>query len=80
VDLQMFLQLTKKKNKVVLFPSNNIFLKDENNQALTEISHISNISISIRIIVAVFIVMLLAILVAELVLAGQFGDINTKFY
>ena len=34
MDLQLFLQMNKKKNKVVLFPSKNIFLKDENNRAL----------------------------------------------
>ena len=33
--MELFLQLNKKKNKVMLFPSRNIFLKDENNQALT---------------------------------------------
>jgi len=62
VDLQLFLQLNKKKNKVLLFPSKNIFLKDENNQLLTEIRHITSISLSVRVMVALFMVILIAIL------------------
>lgn len=28
VDIQTFLQVDKQKNKIVLFPSDNIFIKD----------------------------------------------------
>ena len=34
IDLELFFHVSKKKSKVVLFPSNNIFLKEENNRAL----------------------------------------------
>lgn len=63
IDMNNFFQLNKKRNKVVLVPSNNIFLKDENNQALSEIKHISSISISIRVIVVVFVLILLVVLI-----------------
>jgi hypothetical protein len=62
IDVNTFFQLNKKKNKVVLVPSNNIFLKDENNQALTEIAHISNINLTIRLVVTIFIVVLIVVL------------------
>jgi hypothetical protein len=60
----MFFQLNSKKNKVVLLPSNNIFLKEENNRALDEISHISNITRSIRCMVVLFMLTLVAVLTA----------------
>lgn len=78
VDLNEFFQLNKKRNKVVLFPSNNIFLKDENNQALAEISHIYNIKLSIRFIVVIFIIILLTILVAEIIVAKQFQKVTEQ--
>lgn len=79
VDLNEFFQLNKKRNKVVLFPSNNIFLKDENNQALDEISHISNIKLSIRFIVAIFIAILIVIFISEINAAKKFELANKNF-
>lgn len=78
--MNAFFQLNKKRNKVVLVPSNNIFLKDENNQALTEIKHISSISISIRLIIVVFIIILIIALAIELSSSGKLTDINTQYY
>ena len=62
VDLQMFLQLNKKKNRVTLFPSDNIFIKEDNNQVLDKISHITNIILSIRLALFIFGAILIAIL------------------
>lgn len=76
----MFLQLNKKRNRVVLFPSDNIFIKEDNNQALSKISHISNISISIRLILLIFVAILLAMLFIELSIVGKFAEVNTQFY
>ena len=52
--MQLFFSMSKKKNKVILFPSKNIFLKDEHNRALAEIGHINNINIFVRISLFVF--------------------------
>lgn len=79
VDLNAFLQLNKKRNRVVLSPSNNIFLKEENNQALTEISHINNIGLSVRIVVFMFISILLAIMIVELTTADKLRYLNLQF-
>ena len=62
VDLQMFLQLNKKKNRVTLFPSDNIFIKEDNNQVLDKISHITNIILSIRLALFIFGAILIGIL------------------
>lgn len=63
LDLQMFFQEDKKRNKIVLLPSNNIFIKDENNKAKTEISHIKTINISIRVMVGLFLIIIFSVLI-----------------
>lgn len=78
--MNAFFQLNKKKNKVVLVPSNNIFLKDENNQALTEIKHITSISISIRLIIVLFVAILVVALVIELTSSGKLSELNEQYY
>jgi hypothetical protein len=60
--------VSKKKSKVVLFPSNNIFLKEENNRALREISHVSNITLSIKLSLFLFLSIALSELIVQLVM------------
>lgn len=78
--MQMFLQLNKARNRVVLFPSDNIFIKEESNQAADRISHITNISMSIRLILIIFAAILLGILFIEMQMGGKFDNINNQFY
>jgi hypothetical protein len=58
--MQLFFSMSKKKNKVILFPSKNIFLKDEHNRALENIAHIDNINLFIRVSLLIFLSLLLA--------------------
>ena len=64
-DVDLFLQLSKKKDVVVLVPTNNIFIKEENNKAFSEISHISNIIILVRVMLILFLVFVMVELVVE---------------
>lgn len=72
--------MSKKKNKVILFPSKNIFLKDENNRALLNIAHIDNINIFIRISLVVFLSLVVAELMVELSKLPVFISLTNEYY
>jgi hypothetical protein len=74
--MQLFFSMSKKKNKVILFPSKNIFLKDENNRALGEIGHINNINIFIRISLIIFLTLVLAEMFIELNMVNIFNTLT----
>lgn len=80
IDVELFFQVNKKKSKVVLFPSNNIFLKDETNKALEEISHIKNINLSIRVSLFLFIILILIQLVSQLIIGIDIKLLNSQYY
>jgi hypothetical protein len=78
--MQLFFSMSKKKNKVILFPSKNIFLKDENNRALLNIAHIDNINIFIRISLLIFLSLVLAELMLELSKLPIFLSLTNQYY
>jgi hypothetical protein len=78
--MQLFFSMSKKKNKVVLFPSKNIFLKDENNRALKEIAHINNINIFIRLSLFIFLSLVIAELLIEMSMVNTFIALTNQYY
>lgn len=80
VDIQAFLQVNKKRNRIVLFPSDNIFIKEENNQALTKVNNISIINNTIRVTVIFLVFLLLGMLIVEFMTSSKLKFVNSQFY
>lgn len=77
--MQLFFSMSKKKNKVILFPSKNIFLKDEHNRALSKIGHINNINIFVRISLFIFISLLLVQMFLEMSTVSNFDVLSNQY-
>lgn len=78
--MQLFFSMSKKKNKVILFPSKNIFLKDEHNRALAEIGHINNINIFIRVSLLIFLSLVLAQILIEINMVTIFNTLTNQYF
>ena len=79
-DVDLFLQLSKKKDMVVVVPSNNIFLKEENNKALHEISHITNITLLVRVMLLLFLAFVGAEMAVETQARWELTEFNAQYY